>query len=70
MLFNAAAEWTFWDEFGSRYNFIAVDYLIYTNEVIGNIRESYPVGSILGGVALLSLGIAWVSGTGSGLRTM
>jgi hypothetical protein len=26
-----------------RYNFIAVNYLIYTNEVIGNIMESYPV---------------------------
>ena len=26
-----------------RYNFIAVDDLIYTNEVIGNMLESYPV---------------------------
>ncbi|QNM94743.1 LTA synthase family protein [Chitinimonas koreensis] len=59
MLFNAAAEWTFWDEFGSRYNFIAVDYLLYTHEVIGNIRESYPVGTILGGLALAALAIAW-----------
>lgn len=59
MLFNAAAEWTFWDEFGSRYNFIAVDYLIYTNEVIGNIRESYPVAPILGGLTLLAGLIAW-----------
>jgi hypothetical protein len=31
------------NEFGVRYNFIAVNYLIYTNEVIGNIMESYPV---------------------------
>ena len=59
MLFNAAAEWTFWDEFGSRYNFIAVDYLIYTNEVIGNIVESYPVDLILGVLTLLSLVLAW-----------
>ena len=59
MLFNAAGEWTFWDEFGSRYNFIAVDYLIYTHEVIGNIMESYPIGPILGGLTLLSLGLAW-----------
>src|SRR5260221_7464057 len=36
-----AAELVFWNEFASRFNFIAVDYLIYTNEVIGNIRESY-----------------------------
>jgi len=40
----------FWGEFASRFNFIAVDYLIYTQEVIGNIVESYPVGLLLGGV--------------------
>ena len=40
---NAISEYFFWNEFGVRYNFIAVDYLIYTNEVIGNIVESYPV---------------------------
>ena len=36
IFFNAISEWFFWDEFSTRYNFIAVDYLIYTNEVIGN----------------------------------
>lgn len=36
-------ELTFWNEFHSRFNFIAVDYLIYTNEVLANIRESYPI---------------------------
>lgn len=48
LLFGAVAEWFFWDEFASRFNFIAVDYLIYTTEVIGNIRESYPMPLILG----------------------
>ena len=43
----AVAEWVFWDEFAARFNFIAVDYLIYTNEVLGNIWESYPVGKWL-----------------------
>ncbi len=43
----AVAEWLFWDEFFSRFNFIAVDYLLYTTEVLGNIRQSYPVGLIL-----------------------
>src|SRR6266536_2135433 len=46
-LFLAVAEWLFWDEFFSRFNFIAVDYLLYTTEVLGNIRQSYPVGTIL-----------------------
>ncbi|HOW77054.1 MAG TPA: LTA synthase family protein [Candidatus Competibacteraceae bacterium] len=55
LLFNAAAEWLFWDEFSSRFNFIAVDYLVYTNEVIGNIRQSYPAGWILGGLGGLAL---------------
>ncbi|RPI58226.1 MAG: sulfatase, partial [Planctomycetaceae bacterium] len=38
LLFDAASEWFFWDEFGARYNFVAVDYLIYTQEVVGNIQ--------------------------------
>jgi hypothetical protein len=36
--FTAAAEFAFWNEFGTRFNFIAVEYLVYGNEVIGNIR--------------------------------
>lgn len=48
LLFNIVSEWFFWDEFSSRFNFIAVDYLVYTNEVIGNIRQSYPVEMIVG----------------------
>ena len=48
LLFNIVSEWFFWDEFSSRFNFIAVDYLVYTNEVIGNIRQSYPVEIIVG----------------------
>ena len=47
LLFNAVSEWFFWDEFSVRYNFIAVDYLIYTNEVMGNIQESYPIPLIV-----------------------
>ncbi|HET8898352.1 MAG TPA: sulfatase-like hydrolase/transferase [Rhodanobacteraceae bacterium] len=53
LLFTAAAELVFWNEFGSRFNFIAVDYLVYTREVLGNIRESYPVARWL---ALLAIG--------------
>jgi len=56
-LFNAASEWFFWDEFSSRYNFIAVDYLVYTNEVIGNIQESYPIVWIVIIILLLTTGI-------------
>jgi phosphoglycerol transferase MdoB-like AlkP superfamily enzyme len=54
LLFGAVAEITFWMEFSTRFNFIALDYLIYTQEVIGNIRESYPVGWILAGIGALA----------------
>jgi len=57
MVFVGASEFTFWNEFASRFNFIAVDYLIYTNEVIGNIRESYNLPLLLAAVAALSLAI-------------
>ena len=50
-LFDSVAETLFWDEFGSRFNFIAVDYLIYTTEVMRNIVESYPVLPLLAAVA-------------------
>ncbi|MBU3649730.1 MAG: LTA synthase family protein [Limnohabitans sp.] len=56
-IFVAASEFVFWNEFGVRFNFIAVDYLIYTREVLGNIRESYPMGWILTGLAVLTAGI-------------
>ena len=53
ILFGTVAEWVFWDEFEARFNFIAVDYLIYTTEVIGNIRESYPMPQLI--LALVSM---------------
>jgi len=62
LLFSAVAEWLFWDEFGSRFNFIAVDYLVYRQEVTHNISESYPLQWILPaiGVAALILACAWL----------
>lgn len=61
LLFNAVSEWFFWKEFSSRYNFIAVDYLVYTHETLGNIKESYPVAAIITCVALLSFFILFIS---------
>ena len=55
LLFNASSEWFFWDEFNTRYNFIAVDYLVYTTEVIGNIRQSYPIEWIIAGEVVVAL---------------
>ena len=53
IFFSFFGEFTFWEEFQRRYNFIAVDYLIYTYEVVKNINESYPLPLLLG--SLLSL---------------
>ena len=60
LLINSLSECFFWWEFAVRYNFIAVDYLVYTNEVIGNIMESYPVVPLVSAVVALSVGVAWL----------
>jgi phosphoglycerol transferase MdoB-like AlkP superfamily enzyme len=41
VLFASVSEWLYWDELTSRFNFIAVDYLVYMDEVMGNINETY-----------------------------
>lgn len=60
LLLNAVSEWFFWQEFSTRYNFIAVDYLVYTTEVLGNISESYPLGWILATLVILSAGVVFL----------
>ncbi len=47
LTFSFFAEFTFWEEFQNRFNFIAVDYLIYTYEVVQNINQSYPIPLLL-----------------------
>jgi phosphoglycerol transferase MdoB-like AlkP superfamily enzyme len=68
LLFVAASEFVFWNEFGVRFNFIAVDYLVYTTEVIGNIRESYPIGLWLSLLALASVLVVWATRRGLAVR--
>ena len=60
VVFNGFSEWFFWNEFGKRFNFIAVDYLVYTHEVIRNIQESYPMPLLLSIIFLLTAGIFWL----------
>ena len=59
LIFITTSEWFFWDEFGARFNFIAVDYLVWTQEVLGNITESYPMVPIMGGIILAGAAVAW-----------
>jgi phosphoglycerol transferase MdoB-like AlkP superfamily enzyme len=55
LIFTACAEYFFWQEFESRFDFVAVDYLVYQREVTDNIRESYPLGIILPAIGLAAL---------------
>lgn len=56
--FTAVAEALFFEEFTGRFNFVAVDYLLFPTEVVGNLRESYPLPAILGAVGLVGA-LAW-----------
>ncbi len=55
IIFDGVSEYLFLEEFGKRFNFIAVDYLVYTHEVLENIRESYPLPIIFGSISILVL---------------
>ncbi len=52
--FSFLAEITFWEEYQRRFNFIAIDYLLYTYEVIENINEAYPLPLIIGAIGLIA----------------
>ena len=47
-IFLLFAEYYFFEEFKSRFNTVAVDYLLYPQEVFINIWDSYPVALIIG----------------------
>src|SRR5215471_9069416 len=55
-VFLLFVEFFFFDEFKSRFNTVAVDYLLYPKEVFVNIWESYHVGLFLAFCFILSLG--------------
>ena len=60
-IFIGVAEWYFWDEFQVRFNFIAVDYLVFTQELMDNIRQSYPMPLIYTGLTLAGSGVVLVA---------
>ncbi len=55
LLFLIGLEYFFFEEFDSRFNLVAVDYLIYPTEVAGTINEGYPVGLVSAGFAAIAL---------------
>ncbi len=60
LVLNAVGEIIFWEEFSVRYNFIAVDYLIYTTEVLGNIWESYNIPLIGMGIIVTTAAVVFI----------
>ncbi len=57
-IFLLFVEYFFFEEFKSRFNTVAVDYLQYPKEVFINIWDSYHVGLVL--VVCLLLALGWV----------
>ncbi|WP_372754652.1 LTA synthase family protein [Mariniflexile sp.] len=60
-IFSFFAEITFWEEFERRFNFIAVDYLVYTYEVVKNINESYPIPLLLSAISIVLFIILFIT---------
>ena len=61
-VFLLVAEFYFFQEFKSRFNPVAVDYLIYPREVFINIWNAYPVPAVIAGCLLIGAGWMWVAG--------
>src|SRR3954469_23399567 len=59
LMYLGAVEYFFFDEFNSRFNFVAVEYLIYPHEVFVNIWQSYPVAKVLLATALMTAALSW-----------
>ncbi len=56
-LFVAVVELFFFLEFNGRFNFVAVDYLMFPTEVADNIWQSYPTGKIVAVLFVATLGL-------------
>ena len=60
LTYLAAVEYFFFDEFNARFNFVAVEYLIYPHEVFINIWQSYPVGRALAASGVVTGLMLWL----------
>ena len=59
LIYLGAVEYFFFDEFNSRFNFVAVEYLIYPHEVFVNIWQSYPVARVMLATLVLTAAAIW-----------
>ena len=61
-VFLLAAEFYFFQEFKSRFNPVAVDYLVYPREVFVNIWDAYPVPAVVAGCVFTGAVWMWLAG--------
>ena len=59
LVFCAIALYLYWAEFHTNFSFIAVDYLVYTHEMIGTIFQSFHMGLIIPAILVLAGLITW-----------
>ena len=62
LVFIAVAQFLFWHEFHTNFNFIAVDYLIYTQELLGNIVQSFNVPLLIALISIVAAIIFYIQG--------
>ncbi|MCE9648410.1 MAG: sulfatase-like hydrolase/transferase [Parvibaculum sp.] len=60
LLFSAIAEMLFWDEFDSRLNGIALYYLMFPREVIGNLQQSFNIALYMPMVAAATIAVTFL----------
>lgn len=57
--FDVFVQFFFFEEYSARYNHLALDYLMYPDEVFGNIFASYNVPLFVGIAAAMAAGVTW-----------
>ncbi len=55
LLYLGVVEYFFFGEFDSRFNYVAVDYLLFPHEVFVNLWDTYPVFQVLIASAIIAL---------------
>lgn len=60
LCFDAFVQFFFFDEYSARYNHLALDYLMYPDEVFGNILASYNVPLFVAIAAAAAIALTWL----------
>jgi len=60
LLSSTFGEPIFMNDLEARFNFIAVDYIVYTHEVLSNIWQSYPIVWLVSGMGLIFVGLCFL----------